>query len=81
MVSDQDPWVWLATGRQAIPPGRFDPLWRYHRETRSADLETALGEARRLGARWLLVSLGWNEEFQALWDEPLRLQPRWPQHR
>ncbi|MCI0343084.1 MAG: glycosyltransferase family 39 protein [Planctomycetales bacterium] len=67
VVSDHDPWVWLATRRHAIPPGVFDPLWIYGKKPGEAEWEVAWEESRRLGARWVLATDEWDPNFSGLW--------------
>ncbi len=75
VVSDHDPWVWLATRRRGIPPGVFDPLWIYGRKSGAPEWDVAWTEARRLGGRWLLATTEWTGEFQKIWDQPMKALP------
>ena len=78
LISDHDPWVWLATGRRAVPPGVFDPLWRYGDGPSPHGWERAATDARDAGARWLVASVEWDPDFVKLWADPLVQKPRWP---
>ncbi|MHC5018824.1 MAG: ArnT family glycosyltransferase [Planctomycetota bacterium] len=80
-VSDQDPWLWLATGRRCLPPGVSMPMQRYRGEPEQPELDRmwarAMAELERAGARYVAVSLDWSPEYQALWDRPLRMERRY----
>jgi hypothetical protein len=81
VVTDHDPWCWLATGRRAVPPGALDPLWLYREpEPARADwarrwapeFERFDAEARRLGGRWLLAGPDWDPHFGVIWESGVR---------
>jgi hypothetical protein len=72
VISDHDPWVFLATGRRALPPGTTDPLWGYGRPVDSAAWSAAWTESRRYKARWLILTDLWDSRFRELWTPHLR---------
>jgi hypothetical protein len=67
VISDHDPWVFLATGRRALPPGYYDPLWAYGQPVESAAWSAAWTETRRYKARWLILTYLWEPRFRELW--------------
>ncbi|MHB8836133.1 MAG: hypothetical protein ACYC9Y_10540 [Candidatus Methylomirabilia bacterium] len=67
IVSDHDPWVYLATGRRGLPPGRVDPLWIFGKAATADVWRQALSEHQRLGARWVLATEQWDQSFSDFW--------------
>jgi len=67
VISDHDPWVFLATGHRALPPGYYDPLWAYGHPVESGDWSAASTETRRYKARWLIFTDLWEPRFRELW--------------
>jgi hypothetical protein len=67
VVSDHDPWVFLATGRRALPPGHSDPLWEYGQPVESVTWSAAWTEIRRYKARWLMLTDLWAPRLRQLW--------------
>ena len=67
VISDHDPWVFLATGHRALPPGYYDPLWAYGHPVESGDWSAASTETRRYKARWLILTDLWEPRFRELW--------------
>lgn len=67
VISDHDPWVFLATGRRALPPGHHNPLWEYGQPVESAAWNGAWEETRRYKARWLILTYLWEPRFRELW--------------
>ncbi len=80
LISDHDPWVWLATGRRCLPPGIVNPMYRYRGEPEQPELDAefarTLPELQRQGGRYLVVSRDWSDEFIAIWDQPLQWDRR-----
>lgn len=81
LISDHDPWVWLATGRRCLPPGVVNPMVRYRGEPEQPELEAefarTLAALQQQGCRYLVVSLEWSNEFIAVWDKPLQWERRY----
>jgi hypothetical protein len=82
VISDHDPWVFLATGRRALPPGNYDPLWGYGQPVESAAWSAAWTETQRYKARWLILTNLWEPRFRELWMPHIladrdRFEPRY----
>lgn len=92
IVTNDDPWLWLATGRRTLPPGEMNPLWRYTGPPPVAEhwesawrlhFERFEPEVRRLGARWLLAGAKWDPRYSVIWGlgiarHPKRFRLVWP---